>query len=383
MLIKLPSEIIFCLETIESYGFEAYCVGGAIRDHIIGITPFDYDITTNALPQDIINMFEKTVPTGIKHGTVTVIVNKMNIEVTTYRSDDGYLNHRKPNSVTYINNIVDDLSRRDFTMNAVCFNQKSGLFDPMGGIADIKNKQIRAIGDPKKRFSEDALRIMRAFRFSCQLGFEIEENTLNAALSTSKTLTEISAERIAFEFKKSIISDFPQRISPLLLNGALASFNIPKIDIPDDINALPKNFSIRFAWLCNKFDIDDKVCLELLKFDNKTKTESAIYRKMLSMPSSTSYDIKKMLSISDVDFTKNVLLYKNKEALKLLDTIINNNEPYCLPMLKIDGNDLVKLGFVGSDINKTLSLLLEKVIANPKLNNKNDLLKIAKNNKTK
>ncbi|MBO5913132.1 MAG: polynucleotide adenylyltransferase, partial [Clostridia bacterium] len=143
MEFKLPEYVIYCLDTIENNGFEAWCVGGAVRDHLMGKTPFDYDITTNAKPEDVINLFPKTVPTGLQHGTVTVVTDGGNVEITTYRADGEYLDHRSPVSVTFVNTVDADLSRRDFSMTAICYNPKKGFYDPENGIADINSKTIR------------------------------------------------------------------------------------------------------------------------------------------------------------------------------------------------------------------------------------------------
>jgi tRNA nucleotidyltransferase (CCA-adding enzyme) len=212
MKFNLPKEVEYCINTLETKGFEAFCVGGAVRDHVMERTPGDYDVTTNALPEDIIASFEKTVPTGIKHGTVTVIINKMHIEVTTYRTEGIYLDHRSPESVKFLNNVDGDLLRRDFTMNAIAYNPRDGLTDPYFGREDIEKRIVRAVRDPYLRFSEDALRILRALRFSATLGYEIEENTAAALRAKSHLLRTISAERIFTEWKKLLSGDFAYEV---------------------------------------------------------------------------------------------------------------------------------------------------------------------------
>ena len=170
----VPRDVKFIIEKIESLGYEAWCVGGAVRDTLLEKTPEDYDIATSMPPELIQNCFEKTVPTGIKHGTVTVIIGNKPYEVTRFRIDGEYLDHRKPESVEFTNDFALDLSRRDFTINAIGYNESQGIMDPFGGENDLKNKIIRTVGNPEKRFKEDALRILRAVRFSAVLGFEIE-----------------------------------------------------------------------------------------------------------------------------------------------------------------------------------------------------------------
>ena len=202
------------LDKIEECGFEAFVVGGCVRDSIMARTPKDWDITTDALPEDIIAMFDRTIPTGIKHGTVTVLVGGQAYEVTTYRIDGDYLDSRRPESVEFTRNIVDDLSRRDFTINAMAYSPSRGLVDRFSGLEDIKNKIIRCVGNPDLRFKEDALRIMRAIRFSAQLGFQIEESTQKYIEENSLRLHLISAERIHDELEKIIESD-PNKVKNL------------------------------------------------------------------------------------------------------------------------------------------------------------------------
>ena len=177
MFINIPNNVQFIIDTFYNNNYEAFMVGGCVRDCLLGLTPKDYDITTSALPNITESLFEKTIPTGIKHGTVTVVLDNENLEVTTYRTEGNYLDNRHPESVEFVSNIKEDLSRRDFTVNALAYNHKEGLIDYFNGIDDIKNKIIKAVGDPNKRFQEDALRMLRAIRFSCQLGFKIDELT--------------------------------------------------------------------------------------------------------------------------------------------------------------------------------------------------------------
>ncbi|MBQ5810507.1 MAG: hypothetical protein IIW23_02885, partial [Clostridia bacterium] len=182
-MFPISDAAITAIDTLESHGFEAYCVGGAVRDLLMGKVPTDYDITTNALPQDVINIFPKTVATGIKHGTITVLLDKETIEITTYRTDGEYVDNRHPEKVQFVAGIGEDLSRRDFTVNAIAYSPYRGILDLLGGRKDIKNKIIKCVGQPEKRFNEDALRIMRCFRFASTLGFSIEKHTLCAAVS--------------------------------------------------------------------------------------------------------------------------------------------------------------------------------------------------------
>ena len=175
MHIHLPDKVKKIIETIESGGYEAYAVGGCVRDSILGRVPDDWDITTSASPQEIKNLFRRTVDTGIQHGTVTVIMEREGFEVTTYRIDGEYEDSRHPKEVTFTSNLTEDLKRRDFTINAMAYNDREGLVDAFGGIKDMKARLVRCVGNPRERFGEDALRMMRAVRFSAQLGYGMEE----------------------------------------------------------------------------------------------------------------------------------------------------------------------------------------------------------------
>ena len=209
MNIKLPEQVNTAIKLLEESGFEAFAVGGCVRDMIMGRTPYDYDVTTNALPDEMAEVFRgmRQLDIGLKHGTLTVIIGDMPIEITTYRIDGEYLDSRHPDSVKFSRSLSDDLSRRDFTVNTLCFNERVGLVDEFGGVSDIENRIIRCVGEPDKRFTEDALRIIRAVRFACALGFTVEEKTAESILRNKALLSNIAIERIRDEFTKLIMSD--------------------------------------------------------------------------------------------------------------------------------------------------------------------------------
>lgn len=375
MKFNLPKEVEYCISTLENNGFEAFCVGGAVRDHVMQRVPGDYDVTTNAKPEDIISSFEKTVPTGIKHGTVTVIIDKMSIEVTTYRTEGDYLDHRSPESVSFVNNVDGDLLRRDFTMNAICYHPKKGFYDPLNGVLDIKDKSIKAVGNAETRFNEDALRIMRAFRFSAQLDFEIEETTLTAALKKATTLSLISSERIAIELIKAFISNNPEKINPLLASGGLNHLGITKnSEISVKIKTAPCDFSLRFALFCIENKLNALDILTHLKLDNHTKTMVQTYIKMSSLKIENDADIRMLLNLGDLKLTKIYLTYKSPEMLKKLEEIITRGDAYKISMLKVGGNDLLEKGFAGKDVGEILNKLLLDVIENPNHNTYENLI---------
>lgn len=227
MQIILPEKVKTIIRKLQDEGFEAYTVGGCVRDSYLGRTPNDWDITTNALPSQVKSLFRRTVDIGIEHGTVKVMLGDDGYEVTTYRIDGEYMDSRHPSEVTFTGSLEEDLKRRDFTMNAMAYSERDGLIDLFGGIEDIKNKRVKAVGDARQRFTEDALRIMRAVRFSAQLGYDIEEETYKAACELAPTLAKISSERIREEFEKLILSDNPDRMRTMYEMG------ITKIIMPD------------------------------------------------------------------------------------------------------------------------------------------------------
>lgn len=381
MSIYLKDEVKICIKELERHGFECFCVGGSVRDSLLGQTPDDFDIATNALPSEVTDIFDKVIPTGIKHGTVTVLINNTPIEVTTYRTDGKYKDNRVPNSVTFVSSIDEDLSRRDFTVNAICYNPKTLIYDPLNGIDDLKNKLIRSVGDPYLRFNEDALRILRAFRFSAQLGFDIEENTKKAALELKSLLKNISVERVFIEFKKGFTSSYPERLTPLLLSGALEFLNIPRAEITDEIKNAPKNFAYRFALFCKNYRIDSSSVLNCFKSDNETIKKTQAYLHLLSYSDIIDrYTIKKLLYQYGIDTISEFLrLNNNKIASEILTDIVKNNEPYCLTMLNINGNELKEMGIEGEAIGNTLEKLLDTCLREPSYNTLENLIKLLKN----
>ena len=216
---ELPENVRNIISTIEKNGCEAYAVGGCVRDTLMGKTPSDWDITTSALPMQVKSMFGRTVDTGLKHGTVTVMIGKTGYEVTTYRIDGEYKDGRHPESVEFALNLVEDLKRRDFTINAMAYNDKNGLVDEFDGRGDLERKVIRCVGNPMERFTEDALRMMRAIRFSAQLSFDIHPDTYNAINKLSDTIKQVSMERIQVELTKTLVSDNPEKVELFYSTG--------------------------------------------------------------------------------------------------------------------------------------------------------------------
>ena len=210
--IKLPDDVQFIIHTLQLHGFEAYAVGGCVRDSILGREPGDWDITTSAMPEETKALFDKTFDTGIEHGTITVLLNHEGYEVTTYRIDGKYEDSRHPKEVTFTRNLKEDLLRRDFTINAMAYSHETGIVDEFEGMEDLKRRVIRCVGCAKDRFTEDALRILRAVRFAAQLDFVIEDETYKAIAEIAPNLVHVSKERIQVELTKLLLSDHPEKI---------------------------------------------------------------------------------------------------------------------------------------------------------------------------
>ncbi|MEE1240108.1 MAG: CCA tRNA nucleotidyltransferase [Acutalibacteraceae bacterium] len=384
-MLFIPPEIQFIIDTLNKNGFEAYLVGGCVRDMLMDIPPHDYDITTSAPPEAVISLFDKTVPTGIKHGTVTVINGGTAAEVTTYRADGEYSDHRRPENVTFVKSLKEDLARRDFTVNAIAYNKNEGIKDFFGGKEDIKNEILRAVGAPEKRFREDALRILRLFRFASVLGFTPEAETLKAALKCAPLLENISAERISSELRRAVNGKNPIALKPLTDIKGLQFIGIKNPDY-SKIVPLQNGGLALFGFLYSSAD-NLISALEFLKPSNKEKKLYLNILTLLSLPfPSNKEEIKEMLFKTDCISVEKYLYFQNhyfgthtENTLDLLREILNNNEPYRLSDLKIGGKNLINIGVSGEKIGETLEYLRKLVIVNPELNKKSILIKKAKN----
>lgn len=383
MEIIIPQNILSVLNTLKQSGYDAFLVGGCVRDMLLGITPLDYDITTSATPEQIKNCFERTVDTGIKHGTVTVIVDKTPVEVTTFRTEGDYNDSRRPDSVRFVTDVNKDLSRRDFTVNAIAYNPETGFVDPFGGMDDLNAKILRAVGNPKKRFSEDALRIMRLFRFASTLGFSIERETEIAALECSDTLKNISVERIYTELKKMVSGKYLKIAKPLFDIKALSFLKLEDLKNAEFINEF-SNKNLKFFSFIHFSSSNPIETLELLKTSNKTKEYFKEVSLCVENEPKTKFDIKRLLNkVSEpqilLDAAEFISITKNKNTSFITSTtkeILEQNEPYKISHLCITGDDLNQLGFEGRQIKERLEFLLEKVMENKDLNQKNILINL-------
>lgn len=427
MHIKIPDKVKFIIDTFYENNYEAFMVGGCIRDFLLSKEPKDYDIATSALPNITESLFEKTIPTGIKHGTITVLLDKEPFEVTTYRIEGEYKDNRRPDEISFVTNIKDDLSRRDFTINAFAYNSKEGLKDYFNGLEDLQNKIIRTVGDSNKRFNEDALRMMRAIRFASQLDFNIEKSTLDGIKKNKNLLKNISSERIRDELCKLLLSDNSRKGLNLLKDCGVLDVIIPELtsligfnhktkdynkDLFDHtlsvVENTPNDLILRLSALFHdigKPKVNDNISEDItrkiltrLHFDNKTIKSVCILIKeyMNVLGNSTDIDIKRFINRTSKENIYSLLEFQKAHVLSLknsdldlyelnnmknkIDNIINSNIPLSIKDLNIDGSILTKeLNLKpGKVIGETLNYLLEVVLNNPNLNNETILLEKAK-----
>lgn len=434
MEIKIPSEVTKIINRLEGAGHRAFCVGGAIRDSVMGLTPGDWDITTSAKPYETCELFKdfKTIDTGLKHGTITIIINHKPFEVTTFRIDGEYGDNRHPETVEYTSDLKSDLARRDFTINALAYNPLTGFVDLYGGQDDIYNSIIKTVGNPDKRFNEDGLRIFRALRFASVLGFEIEEETSNAIHRNKELLKNISAERIAVELNKLLCGK--NAFNVLMEYSDVLSVVIPEIapainfkqygekhaydiweHICHTVDTIPRDKILRLTMFLHDLGkvpthkLNDKgessfknhavvggemakEILTRLRYDKKTINQvSFLVGNHDFEPPETKIQLKHHLKNKTPDDIRTLLVIKKSDrgalsekyrdisegiaqTLEWLREIESNNECCTLKDLAVTGNDLLKLGFSGEKIGEKLNHLLDAVIEEKVENSKTCLL---------
>lgn len=373
-MFSVPQYVRAVLEKLEESGYEAFLIGGCVRDSLLSKKPSDYDIATNAKPDEVKGIFHKAVTVGERFGTVTVLAGKRTVEVTTYRSDGTYSDARHPETVTLVSSLKEDCLRRDFTMNAVAYHLERGIVDYTGGIADIKNRVIRTVGEPEKRFGEDALRILRAYRFSAQVGFDIEEKTRAAAILLSTRLKDVSAERVREELMKTLRCDRPEGIYRMLEDGILPyqakivnlSHLAKRLRLGAFYLSLERPYRENF-FAKLRFSNDVSRWLQGLEALSEEKIDlSAAFVKNL---------LAKYPERTVLDFGAIALPKLKREASRLL----RSGEPYRISQLAVDGNDLRAIGLPeGSGIGMILSALLAHCIRHPEDNRKDKLLAMVK-----
>lgn len=436
MRINLPEKVKIIIDQLSAAGYEAYAVGGCVRDSILGREPQDWDITTSAKPQQVKAIFSRTIDTGIQHGTVTVMIDHEGFEVTTYRIDGEYEDARHPKEVIFTGNLVEDLKRRDFTINAMAYNEEKGLVDVFDGIGDMEKKVIRCVGVAEERFNEDALRMLRAVRFSAQLGFSIDADTRNAIEKLAPSLKKISAERIQTELVKLLVSNNPQEVRTLYETGISKEifpwfdkmmetpqnnlyhcYNVGEHSIQAMLNVKPDKV-LRLTMLlhdmakpeCVTVDEDGvyhfyghqkmsadmaKNVLRELKFDNDTIDR--VYRLVLwhdDTPPVTPANIRRAMHRIGIEQYPNLFLvqrgdimgkstYQRQKQLEYLEAyekqyrqILEEQNCISLKTLAVKGSDLIAAGMApGKEMGEALEYLLSVVLEHPEYNQKEILIK--------
>lgn len=402
MKISLPPKVKYIIDKIHENNFEAYIVGGCVRDAILGIKPNDYDITTNATPKTIKNIFRdfKCIEIGIEHGTISVVIDEEIYEITTYRIEGEYKDHRRPENVDFTNKLEEDLKRRDFTINAMAYNENEGLVDLFGGKRDIENKIIKTVGNPYDRFNEDGLRMIRAIRFSSKLDFQIEKDTLLAIYNNATIIKNISLERITDEFNKVILSNKPENIIYLFKTKLLNNLHINSEEDENKIEKLYKKISILkkidkvlvkrlvvLDYIIENLNIDCKMFCKQLVYSKKTNKEHDIILDLIKETDINNLDkikIKKILNQIDRKLFEDYLdinrvIYEDEEnyekIIDILKEIEENKECYTIKNLKVNGKDIMAQGYENKAVGQVLNYLLNQVIINPNLNKKNLLIK--------
>ena len=440
MKIQLPEKVKVIIQTLEAAGYEAYAVGGCVRDRVLGRIPADWDITTSALPEQVKELFHRTIDTGIEHGTVTVMMDKEGFEVTTYRVDGEYRDHRHPEQVNFTGELKEDLRRRDFTINAMAYNDRCGMVDAFGGIEDLKHGVIRCVGVARERFEEDALRILRAVRFAAQLGFEIEKETADAARALAGNLKDISAERIQTELVKLLVSPHPEMLRTAYELG-ITRVVLPEFDVmmetpqhhphhmysvgehtlkaleftdPEKVLRLSVLFHDfgkpqtrttvdgvdHFHGHANVSAQETVRIMRRLKFDNATMDQ--VKRIVLyhdARPQPDERQIRRLLHragedifpglfqvmgadiLAQSEYRKIEKLVNLERVHQVYDEILKRKDCISLKNLQVTGKDLIAAGMEpGKKIGEILNQMLEDVLETPEHNEREYLLKTYGNN---
>ena len=438
MRIDLPEQVKKIIYRLEKEGYEAYAVGGCVRDSLLGRTPQDWDITTSAMPQQVKALFPHTIDTGIAHGTVTIMVDHIGYEVTTYRIDGEYEDSRHPKEVTFTGDLVKDLQRRDFTINAMAYNEKQGLVDVFDGMEDLKRGVIRCVGNPNERFTEDALRMLRAVRFAAQLGFSIEENTKGAIKKLAPTIEKVSAERIQTELVKLLVSRHPEELK-MAYELSLTGVFLPEFDVMMKTNQNNKHHCYTvgehtMVSLCNirsdkvlrlailfhdvakpccittdekgqdhfkghpnlgakktreilkrlKFDNDtiEKVCVLVENHDDRPILTERNVRRAVNRVGTELFplllEVKEADTLGQSEYRREEKLNYIKEYKKLFEKVMREEQCVKKSDMKIKGKDLIALGMKpGKELGAVLDRLFEIVLDEPEKNTKENLIEEA------
>ena len=377
----IPQPIAYILQKLAAAGYEGYLVGGCVRDFLLGKEPSDFDITTSALPEETMTVFaaDRVIPTGLQHGTVTELHGGMSAEITTYRTETTYADGRHPDSVAFSRNLSDDLCRRDFTVNAMAMDASGNIVDLYGGRADLDAKTLRAVGDPTLRFTEDALRILRAFRFAAKLGFTIEKNTLDAAIALAPRLSLVSRERIFAELEKLLCGISAGEILSVMADGGVFDciFEKPQInmDALRTIDTLPPRANIRLAALLNGDSRADAHIASL-----KTSADFAdSVRAILAceLPEASALPVLRRLIFANGKqaASDRALIEQNSELYAKLAALVENENCFTVSDLAISGADVIAATDLrGKAVGATLQRLLFAVFDEKITNVREDLM---------
>lgn len=387
-----PKYVRQVLRSLQARGHVAYLVGGCVRDMALGVRPHDWDICTGALPEQVMEVFPGALPTGLKHGTVTVRINSRSVEVTTFRSEENYADHRHPETVRFVGELTTDLSRRDFTINAMALSPDGLIMDPFGGLTDLEHRCIRCVGSPELRFEEDALRMFRALRFSARLDFTIEEATLAAIGQKAHLASALAAERIRDEVEKTLLTPRPETVGLMQHLGLLDVFLCARADALPELKLLtklPRKALDRWMALCVILrrrglisSVED--FLTALRLDSRTIrccTDGAALlegRKPRGAP-----EWKRILRRWGVDTVS--CAARCRDALdggsssRELKSVLKSGECFSMKHLAVSGDDLTALGLKGRELGEMLNFLLDYVIEYPENNRRELLLSLAGN----
>lgn len=391
-MIYPPQYVKQILKTLQSREHQAYLVGGCVRDMLLDIQPQDWDICTSALPEQILELFPGSKPTGIRHGTVTVIINNHQVEVTTFRTEDDYADHRHPDRVVFVSDLTSDLSRRDFTVNAMAVSSEGELVDPFDGRTDLQKKVIRCVGDPDLRFQEDALRMYRALRFAARYEFTIAEETRQSIYRNASYSDYLAVERIRDEVHKMLVSSHTEYLDELLKMKLMDRFCIPQNQAPGcgSISTLKKRAYVRWPAFCyllkktgwitsisaflHHLRMDNrttKICsLTMILLENEVPKDRIAWKRALSRYGIEAVECAALIS----DWQDGTNLHKE------LTSIVHSKECFNLRHLAVNGNDLKELGYNGPVLGEMMQFLLDYVIEHPEKNKRELLLDLAGDN---
>lgn len=387
--ISPPKYVRHILLTLQSRGCPAYLVGGCVRDMLLGVRPQDWDICTGALPQQVMEIFPGSLPIGIKHGTVTVRVNSRMVEITTFRQESDYSDHRHPDMVSFVGDLTTDLSRRDFTVNAMALSAEGLISDPFGGMEDLERHIIRCVGPAEKRFEEDALRMLRALRFSAKLGFEIEGQTMAAIEKKAALAATLAPERVRVELEKLLLSPEPEKARLSFTLGLMDTYTVRRLEGERDwqgLRRLPKKPMYRWAGLCALLREEDCISsieafLTALRLDGRSLRCCCTAGELLSGPQPRgAVEWKRCLRDKGVDAVSLAAAvydaFPGGSCRRELKAVLKSGDCFSMKHLAVTGDDLLALGLEGRELGNMLDFLLDYVIEFPQFNRRELLLSL-------